>query len=166
MSHGVVVGIDGSVPSAAAAEWAAREARRSGLGLRIVHVAGTEADALDRDLGGGTVVPEPVAAIRDRVTAALPGLEVSPKPAPSSRRTACTPSDAPRPGHVTPAPFDLSRQVSDTTPPPAPGLPDTRRLRSTDDGEARIRHCPMPPGTATAPVRVARPPAAGLLARA
>ncbi|MED7955087.1 universal stress protein [Streptomyces sp. BE303] len=77
MSHGVVVGIDGSVPSAAAAEWAAREARRSGLGLRIVHVAGTEVDALDRDLGGGTVVPEPVAAIRDRVTAALPGLEVS-----------------------------------------------------------------------------------------
>ncbi|MDY0814401.1 universal stress protein [Kitasatospora purpeofusca] len=77
MSHGVVVGIDGSAQSAAAAGWAAREAGRRGLGLRMVHVAGTEFDALERDLGGDTVVPEPVAAIRDRVTAALPGLEVS-----------------------------------------------------------------------------------------
>ncbi|MFD0273663.1 universal stress protein [Kitasatospora sp. NPDC127111] len=77
MSHSVVVGIDGSAQSAAAAEWAAQEAHRRGLGLRMVHVAGAEVDALDRDLRGGRPVPEPVTAIRDRVTAALPGLEVS-----------------------------------------------------------------------------------------
>ncbi|MFJ3788391.1 universal stress protein [Kitasatospora sp. NPDC090091] len=77
MSYGVVVGIDGSAQSAAAAEWAAREALRRGLGLRMVHVAGTEADALERDLGGGSAVPEPVAVIRDRIAAVSPGLDVS-----------------------------------------------------------------------------------------
>ncbi|MFJ4668336.1 universal stress protein [Kitasatospora purpeofusca] len=77
MSHGVVVGIDGSAQSAAAAAWAAGEAERRGLGLHIVHVAGTEFDALERDLGGDTVVPQPIAEIRDRVAAALPELAVS-----------------------------------------------------------------------------------------
>ncbi|WP_395298199.1 universal stress protein [Kitasatospora hibisci] len=77
MSYGVVVGIDGSAQSAAAAQWAAREALRRGLGLRMVHVAGTEADALERELGGGSAVPEPVAVIRDRIAAASPGLDVS-----------------------------------------------------------------------------------------
>ncbi|MEU6237421.1 universal stress protein, partial [Kitasatospora sp. NPDC047058] len=77
MVHSVVVGIDGSAQSAAAADWAAEEAWRRGLPLRLVHVAGTEVDALDRDLGGGGATPEPLAAIRDRITAALPGLEVS-----------------------------------------------------------------------------------------
>ncbi|MFD8754442.1 universal stress protein [Kitasatospora sp. NPDC059577] len=77
MSHSVVVGIDGSSESATAAEWAAREARRTGLALRMVLVAGGEVDALDRDLGGGSALPGPVAAIRDRIAAELPGLEVS-----------------------------------------------------------------------------------------
>ncbi|MCG6494278.1 universal stress protein [Kitasatospora sp. A2-31] len=77
MSYGVVVGIDGSARSATAAAWAAREALRRGIGLRMVHVAGTEVDALERDLGGGSGVPEPVAVIRDRIAAASPGLDVS-----------------------------------------------------------------------------------------
>ncbi|MFJ9455462.1 universal stress protein [Kitasatospora sp. NPDC101447] len=77
MSHGVVVGIDGSTESAAAAEWAAREARRNGRALRMVLVAGGEVDALDRDLGGDSTLPGPVAAIRDRIAAELPGLAVS-----------------------------------------------------------------------------------------
>ncbi|MFH8384692.1 universal stress protein [Kitasatospora sp. NPDC018058] len=77
MPHDVVVGIDGSTQSAAAAGWAAREARRNGLALRMVHVAGGEVDALECDLGGGSALPRPVAAIRDRITAALPELAVS-----------------------------------------------------------------------------------------
>ncbi|MER7756780.1 universal stress protein [Kitasatospora sp. NPDC097643] len=77
MSHSVVVGIDGSVESAAAAEWAAREARRTGRTLRMVHVGGTEADALARELDGVGGIPAPVTAIRDRIAAGLPGLEVS-----------------------------------------------------------------------------------------
>ncbi|AUY47744.1 universal stress protein [Streptomyces sp. CB01881] len=78
MSYSVVVGIDGSAQSAAAAGWAAQEADRRGLGLRIVHVAGSEVDALGRDLGGAPgAVPASVAAIRDRIAACLPGLEVS-----------------------------------------------------------------------------------------
>ncbi|MFF2543102.1 universal stress protein [Kitasatospora sp. NPDC058063] len=77
MSHSVLVGIDGSAQSAAAAEWAAREAHRNGLALRMVLVAGGEVDALDRDLGGGSALPGPVAAIRDRISAELPGLAVS-----------------------------------------------------------------------------------------
>ncbi|MFE7529348.1 universal stress protein [Kitasatospora sp. NPDC057542] len=77
MSHDVLVGIDGSVQSAAAAEWAAHEAHRNGRALRMVHVAGGEVDALERDLGGGSPLPQPVASIRDRITAALPELTVS-----------------------------------------------------------------------------------------
>ncbi|MFF2145791.1 universal stress protein [Kitasatospora sp. NPDC058190] len=77
MSHSVVVGIDGSAQSAAAAEWAAREAHRNGLALRMVLVAGGEVDALDRDLGGSSELPGPVAEIRDRIRAELPDLAVS-----------------------------------------------------------------------------------------
>ncbi|MER7702604.1 universal stress protein [Kitasatospora sp. NPDC097605] len=77
MAHNVTVGIDGSAPSAAAADWAAREARRRGLALRMIHVAGTEADALERDLGGGTALPGRVADLCDGIAAALPDLEVT-----------------------------------------------------------------------------------------
>ncbi|MEV6160210.1 universal stress protein [Nonomuraea sp. NPDC052129] len=38
MARRIVVGVDGSVPSAAAVEWAAADAERRGLPLRIVHV--------------------------------------------------------------------------------------------------------------------------------
>ncbi|TDD14381.1 universal stress protein, partial [Nonomuraea diastatica] len=62
MSRHVVVGVDGSVPARAAVEWAAADAQRRGLGLRVVHVceqgryggegtkhcAGTLAAAADR----------------------------------------------------------------------------------------------------------------------
>ncbi|MFF7458414.1 universal stress protein [Kitasatospora sp. NPDC008115] len=77
MAHNVTVGIDGSAPSAAAAEWAAQEARRRGLALRMIHVAGTEADALERDLGGGTALPGRVADLCDGIAAALPDLDVT-----------------------------------------------------------------------------------------
>ncbi|MFE7486594.1 universal stress protein [Kitasatospora sp. NPDC057541] len=77
MTHNVTVGIDGSAPSAAAAEWAAREAGRLGLPLRMIHVAGTEADALERDLGGGAALPGRVADICDKVAAELPELDVT-----------------------------------------------------------------------------------------
>ncbi|WP_431921026.1 universal stress protein [Nonomuraea jabiensis] len=38
MARHIVVGVDGSVPATAAVEWAAADAQRRGLGLRIVHV--------------------------------------------------------------------------------------------------------------------------------
>ncbi|MEU8149488.1 universal stress protein [Nonomuraea sp. NPDC048901] len=38
MARRIVVGVDGSAPSAAAVEWAAADAERRGLPLRIVHV--------------------------------------------------------------------------------------------------------------------------------
>ncbi|MEV0354145.1 universal stress protein [Nonomuraea sp. NPDC050680] len=38
MARRIVVGVDGSVPSMAAVEWAAADAQRRGLPLRIVHV--------------------------------------------------------------------------------------------------------------------------------
>ncbi|GAA1386991.1 universal stress protein [Kitasatospora putterlickiae] len=77
MAHNVTVGIDGSAPSAAAAGWAAREARRRGLPLRMIHVAGTEADALERDLGDGNALPGRVADLRARSAAARPDLEIT-----------------------------------------------------------------------------------------
>ncbi|MGW0481387.1 universal stress protein [Nonomuraea sp. NPDC003214] len=45
MADRIVVGVDGSAPAAAAVEWAAADAQRRGLALRIVHVCGHEADA-------------------------------------------------------------------------------------------------------------------------
>ncbi|HEX4812585.1 MAG TPA: universal stress protein [Nonomuraea sp.] len=38
MASHIVVGVDGSAPATAAVEWAAADAQRRGLGLRIVHV--------------------------------------------------------------------------------------------------------------------------------
>ncbi|WP_405015791.1 universal stress protein [Kitasatospora sp. NBC_00070] len=76
MKRAVVVGVDGSAQSEAAARWAAEEARRSGRVLRMLHVA---AD------GGGLApadeptdrLPAPVAEIRDRVAAGWPELTIS-----------------------------------------------------------------------------------------
>lgn len=48
--HGIVVGVDGSASSAAAVEWAARDAAMRHVGLTLVHVVvpvvsiGTEAE--------------------------------------------------------------------------------------------------------------------------
>ncbi|MFE0511806.1 universal stress protein [Streptomyces sp. NPDC058964] len=56
MVRSIVVGLDGSAESRAAAEWAAREAKRRGLSVRLVHVweAVPEPLALARFLGGET----------------------------------------------------------------------------------------------------------------
>ncbi|MFG1947100.1 universal stress protein [Nonomuraea sp. NPDC048826] len=69
MTRQIVVAVDGSAPASAAVEWATADARRKGLGLRIVHVCeqgqhGAEqcADILEvaadraRALGGGIEV--------------------------------------------------------------------------------------------------------------
>ncbi|MBO1413143.1 universal stress protein [Streptomyces sp. FH025] len=73
MSHSVVVGVDGSAQSEAAAEWAAAQAHRGGRALRMVHVGGGVEES------GSPVepLPEAVRALRDRLGAVLPGLEIS-----------------------------------------------------------------------------------------
>ncbi|MFD0279995.1 universal stress protein [Kitasatospora sp. NPDC127111] len=77
MSHSVVVGIDGSEQSAAAAAWAAAEADRSGRALRIIHVGGAEDGRPLRPEGAEDGLPPEVLAVRDRIAAVLPGLELS-----------------------------------------------------------------------------------------
>ncbi|NUW44231.1 universal stress protein [Nonomuraea rhodomycinica] len=46
MGGRIVVGVDGSAPATAAVEWAAADARRRGLGLRLVHVCEQWASAV------------------------------------------------------------------------------------------------------------------------
>ncbi|MFI6444440.1 universal stress protein [Kitasatospora sp. NPDC050543] len=77
MNHSVVVGIDGSAQSAAAARWAAEEARRSGRALRMVHVVDEEGGALARTGQPVDRLPRSVTAIRDRIAAVLPELEIA-----------------------------------------------------------------------------------------
>jgi nucleotide-binding universal stress UspA family protein len=77
MQHTVVVGIDGSAQSAAAARWAAEEADRTGQALRMVHVAGAASGApepTDRQTGS---LPESVTVLHDRIAAAMPHLEIA-----------------------------------------------------------------------------------------
>lgn len=82
MIRSVVVGLDGSAESRAAAEWAAGEAKRRGLSLTLVHVleAVPEPLALARFLGGGTQqrwsgrIPREVA---EELKPRHPGLDVS-----------------------------------------------------------------------------------------
>ncbi|WP_411574704.1 universal stress protein [Streptomyces fradiae] len=92
-SRSVVAGLDGSAESLAAAEWAASEARRRALPLRIVHIGQDRAPTLVRPplpvpapatatATAGTVltrrragrVPREVA---DRLRRAVPGLDVA-----------------------------------------------------------------------------------------
>ncbi|MEU9126876.1 universal stress protein [Kitasatospora sp. NPDC048540] len=77
MSHAVVVGVDGSAQSAAAAEWAAYQAHRSGRALRMIHAGGTEPalSAEPEDLAQS--LPRPVLELRDRLADVLPDLEIS-----------------------------------------------------------------------------------------
>ncbi|MFD4660644.1 universal stress protein [Kitasatospora sp. NPDC058444] len=75
MPYAVVVGADGSEPSTAAAEWAAREAHRSGRPLRLLHVGGVDSTAPGESDRGE--VPPSVLATRDHLTRLLPGLEVT-----------------------------------------------------------------------------------------
>ncbi|MGW2402745.1 universal stress protein [Kitasatospora sp. NPDC001664] len=77
MKRFVVVGIDGSVQSESAAHWAAEEALQSGRALRMVHVAPGERGGLASEDAPEERLPAPVAAIRDRVVAARPGVDAS-----------------------------------------------------------------------------------------
>ncbi|MGP3915958.1 universal stress protein [Nonomuraea sp. 10N515B] len=47
MFRHIVVGVDGSAPATATVEWAAADAQRRGLDLRIVHVCEQEPYAAD-----------------------------------------------------------------------------------------------------------------------
>ncbi|MFJ1706659.1 universal stress protein [Kitasatospora sp. NPDC088346] len=77
MNQAIVVGLDGSAQSEAAARWAAREARRSGRALRMVHVVDEDSVAPGPPGAPGARLPEAVAGIRDRIAAALPDLEIT-----------------------------------------------------------------------------------------
>lgn len=73
MTRNIVVGVDGSDPAKKALEWAAADARRRGLGLRIVHVCGH-----DGFVGVDTKYCQGVLeAAADRARELQPGLDVS-----------------------------------------------------------------------------------------
>ncbi|WP_317634087.1 universal stress protein [Kitasatospora sp. DSM 101779] len=76
MTQSVVVGVDGSAESSAAAEWAARQARRSGRALRMVHAGGPEAPLAEQPGDPAEPLPEPVRVLRDRLLDTLPDLEI------------------------------------------------------------------------------------------
>ncbi|MDA0638284.1 universal stress protein [Nonomuraea sp. MCN248] len=72
MNRHIVVGVDGSAPAAAAVEWAAADAGRRGLGLRLVHVCEHAPHGVDvRKYCEGTL-----AAAADRARGLAPGIEV------------------------------------------------------------------------------------------
>ncbi|MEU8511078.1 universal stress protein [Kitasatospora sp. NPDC048722] len=74
MSFEVVAGVDGSAPSEAAARWAAYDAYRRGVRLRLVAVTrDTRAFGDDVPLG----VPAFVPVLRDRLTDLLPELAIT-----------------------------------------------------------------------------------------
>ncbi|MFI6847765.1 universal stress protein [Kitasatospora sp. NBC_00085] len=77
MSHAVVVGVDGSTQSAAAAEWAAYQAHRSGRALRMIHAGGAEPALETEPVNPAQPLPRPVLELRDHLSDVLPGLEIS-----------------------------------------------------------------------------------------
>ncbi|WP_369185496.1 universal stress protein [Streptomyces sp. Y1] len=77
MSHAVVVGVDGSEASWAAAEWAAREAERSGRPLCMLHVGAQEEFAPTEPDEAVEPLPQAVLAVRDHIAGVLPGLELT-----------------------------------------------------------------------------------------
>ncbi|MQS16243.1 hypothetical protein F7Q99_29490 [Streptomyces kaniharaensis] len=83
MSHAVVVGVDGSAQSAAAAEWAAYQAHRSGRALRLIHV-GARPEFSVEAADPVELLPRPVLALRDQIVEVLPGLTVSCEHVPGS----------------------------------------------------------------------------------
>ncbi|GAA4884527.1 universal stress protein [Kitasatospora terrestris] len=83
MSHAVVVGVDGSAQSAAAAEWAAYQAYRNGRALRLVHV-GAQPEFSVEAADPAELLPRPVLALRDQIVTVLPGLKVSCEHVPGS----------------------------------------------------------------------------------
>ncbi|MBP0450560.1 universal stress protein [Kitasatospora sp. RG8] len=77
MSHAVVVGVDGSAQSAAAAEWAAYQAHRSGRVLRMIHAGGAEPALSAEPVDLVQSLPRPVLELHDHLAEVLPGLEIS-----------------------------------------------------------------------------------------
>ncbi|MEU3910275.1 oleate hydratase [Streptomyces sp. NPDC029721] len=78
-SQRVMVGFDGSRESLAAVAWAAGEARRRGLALRLLHAWGLEPDVHSPLVGPGTrsrVSEEVPRTTAERVRRTHPGLEV------------------------------------------------------------------------------------------
>ncbi|MFJ9843441.1 universal stress protein [Kitasatospora sp. NPDC101155] len=83
MSHAVVVGVDGSAQSVAAAEWAAYQAYRSGRALRLIHV-GAQPEFSVEAADPAELLPRPVLVLRDQIVEVLPGLTVSCEHVPGS----------------------------------------------------------------------------------
>ncbi|WP_035792174.1 universal stress protein [Kitasatospora mediocidica] len=71
----VVVGVDGSAQSAAAAEWAGYQARRSGSGLRLLHAVRPPRPGAAT--GRSERLPDPVGELHVRIARLLPELDVS-----------------------------------------------------------------------------------------
>lgn len=72
MARHIVVGVDGSAPATAAVEWAAADAQRRGLGLRIVHVCEQWLGELGTEFCTGTL-----AAAADQVRDLARDVEVA-----------------------------------------------------------------------------------------
>ncbi|GAA2783883.1 universal stress protein [Kitasatospora paracochleata] len=77
MVQSVVVGVDGSAASEAAAGWAAEQAHRTGRSLRMIHAGVPEARPAEQPAERAESLPEPLRALRDRLAAALPESAVS-----------------------------------------------------------------------------------------
>ncbi|MFB7944410.1 universal stress protein [Kitasatospora phosalacinea] len=82
-ANGVVAGIDGSVPAAEAAEWAAREAEWRGTGLHLVHAVNTGTVTLSPRTGATVTdlilreAAELLDAVQATLEAAHPGLRIT-----------------------------------------------------------------------------------------
>lgn len=78
----ILVGTDGTAASHAAVQWAAREAQRRGLPLRIVHAFDWQWEAARYDAGAEHIdiarllADAVVAAARDQARAVAPGLRI------------------------------------------------------------------------------------------
>ncbi|WP_198520703.1 universal stress protein [Kitasatospora sp. CB02891] len=77
MCDSVVAGVDGSAESAAAARWAAADALRRGVALRLVTVVSPSGSAFGHREPAGHRLPEFATTLRAELVHALPGLDVS-----------------------------------------------------------------------------------------
>ncbi|WP_101784521.1 universal stress protein [Nonomuraea indica] len=77
MGGRIVVGVDGSVSATAAVEWAAADARRRGLGLRIVHVCEQWAATMAAGEAAADYCAGALEAAADHARELAPGVEVS-----------------------------------------------------------------------------------------